>query len=1521
MQYNNILFYLFLFFGTISEVYSFTFYINKNNYQYYYYQLNSVERNIYNEIINNLDNIILENDYIYLNTTDLIRSFKGKHASESSTIQNSYLIFSNQLNKFRNYFNNAKISLRSDYPELSFIDWDDLDIEYTKNGKLILVHNEKVIVEKLIEDPNTNNTITTTDNQYEKSYKYLYKGLTENLNSKEDNLKEIDDLLIKQVEFIYYKIIKNAFIDIPIIVNPEFSWSVSSLRDGINTVISNVIDNIYENVKEFDIDNITYGKNNITDSQYIDRNANEVYSLFKSGYATSANLAKIFKLAMDYIGIDCVLIWGKTTDNVKKNNTNSLEIWNSIKLFNEWYSIDVAFNYYNICMFDEVTKTREIKLNSFVDCATEKWNEKNKSNNDANIFIPYTFFGSVYTSYYLEEDSFMINLEDTYVLFPKLSQQNYELIMDLKLNNQNYNITTLIINKVSANKANKISETANDIDMKESILKLTTEKTKKKRENNQSSLFKQYDLFVKINVKSIDFQLNDNELLENTILSYDIFSETFDVNSMSYLLVKEIQETKYVKIYNNDKKSNKRFNNEDINIEMEYSIKNISSNKNGTFFNNNNNNNNNSNNKFASSNFSNIDNMVEKEKKENMYINLQNITSTNDYNMDQNINDLNESLDNDIYSEDYTYVLLTKNYTTYQFITGHTFTNINNDRVSSQYLTIYIVTVPISKFNSMYGENFSIGKEGYEEVVEDGEVVMKKYNDWSNFYNKYKNTFEILYQSKYMFFDTSPPLIRHVVTINYKESSPLPNYYIDLKSTNITVCYNQPLILKDELSIDINYSLTKPILDKNKNKLLYSTRYLQYNSETNCINFEFSPDISISNVIYYFHIKGLTTQNNLKPASFSYTIFPMDDYESQRNILYQDDLNDETPSSKIVYSIPNDDIDIIMFYDEHNNVYYKNDILLSSSAVKEGIKENMKDILIKNDNYYNDTEINTEILTKIDIRATTGVSLVSTTPLEILIPWSNQFKRYNYNTYKCYMFDINEENNSNGVSKCSLKFYSHGVIINITSSQYLWIISYQEEETNKDFQNKYYRINYNINQNLLNGEFKQNEDSSSKNEQDLIQVSNISNENNSNVNINHEKDKIYHNYEKNICKSLDIIYQKKLDKMNYRVENVIIDQIYNCYFDIRTKFKYYCYNTNTGDVITTKNGKCKIKKGKAKHKIYKKNNFFYNENSNYARNTKEVNNTKVFIPQYGLESTLLYFSVILPLDYGVKEISIINKETEEVMYTSSENKDEIECISKNRSYRIKMPSNDIEISIEYASNNLRVEYIIVDNYQINIQEGQYFYYAVVKDKNDITQKPIIIKTENPYVTYNISYFILNEEIYIIFISPNNEYSSYTIRYVSKNNFSYQSSVSMFYINKEPIISYPYNSNIFIYCNSDPYLSTTDIIENISIKESNTVSLSFSEQGDKISVKVTSESMNNYNMYNIVPLDENDDVFNLYCVSSISDNDLNSNDDNKSNNSNNNNDNNNKSFSSLKCNYSNLKNTIIVLIITYIYLFI
>lgn len=65
------------------------------------------------------------------------------------------------------------------------------------------------------------------------------------------------------------------------------------------------------------------------------------------------------------------------------------------------------------------------------------------------------------------------------------------------------------------------------------------------------------------------------------------------------------------------------------------------------------------------------------------------------------------------------------------------------------------------------------------------------------------------------------------------------------------------------------------------------------------------------------------------------------------------------------------------------------------------------------------------------------------------------------------MFDINEENNSNGVSKCSLKFYSHGVIINITSSQYLWIISYQEEETNKDFQNKYYRINYNINQKLV----------------------------------------------------------------------------------------------------------------------------------------------------------------------------------------------------------------------------------------------------------------------------------------------------------------------------------------------------------------------------------------------------------------------------------------------------------------------
>eukprot|EP00833_Pecoramyces_ruminatium_P010036 jgi/Orpsp1_1/1184068/evm.model.c7180000087875.1 len=408
----------------------------------------------------------LENDYITFNTTTLIYSYKSSHILDNTTIQNIYLIFSKQLNEFRNYFNNAKFAVRNDYPELCFIDWEALDIDYTQNGKLILVHKEEIIIEKIIKDPINNETVTSNEIQYKKSYKYIYKGLTENIKA-EHNLETINNLLSEQTEFIYYKIIKNAFVDVPVVSTSDYYWGVSSLNYGINTIINNIIDNIYKYVKYFDNDNITYGKNNITESLYIDRNANEVYGLFKSGYATSINLAKTFKLAMNYIGINCVLVWGTTTNNVIKNNSNSNEMWNAINLFDEWYSIDIAFNYYNICMVDNSIKKRDLN----VDCATEKWNQKSNDDEDVIDLTPYTLFGSEYTSQYLKENCSILTSEDTYFIFPKLSEQNYVLIMNPRLFNENYNITVLTdVDKISLNKLYNHANNINNINSKQDIL-------------------------------------------------------------------------------------------------------------------------------------------------------------------------------------------------------------------------------------------------------------------------------------------------------------------------------------------------------------------------------------------------------------------------------------------------------------------------------------------------------------------------------------------------------------------------------------------------------------------------------------------------------------------------------------------------------------------------------------------------------------------------------------------------------------------------------------------------------------------------------------------------------------------------------------------------------------------------------------------------------------------------------------------------------------------------------------------
>ncbi|OUM67336.1 hypothetical protein PIROE2DRAFT_58817 [Piromyces sp. E2] len=1374
MRYFCILIYLLPIFGIFKKVSTFTFFLNKNNYQYYYNQLNNVERNIYNSIINNIDNVILENDFVYLNITTLIHSTKSCHTSEFSTYQNLYLIFEEQLNSFRNYFNNAKNAARYDYPELSFIDWDALDIDYHENGRLILVHKELVKYKGVFFKDSLNDTVPTSNGIYENTFTYLYKGLTNSTGKKRNSKDKITDYINEQTNFIYYEIIKNAFVDVPIVVGSDYYWTVSSFNNGINTIINNVINNIYSKVKSFDTEDITFNKNNITDYEFMDRNAEEVYGLFKSGYATSVNLAKTFKLAMDYIGIKCVLVWGKTTDNVKINKVERTEMWNAINIFDEWYSIDLAFNYYKVCKLNSDRK-RGLKLNTFVDCQVDNDEEKSNKNN----LIPYTLFGSELAKNYLIEDSSVFTSLDTYLLFPKLSQQNYELYMDIKNSGSQLNITML--NNVS------FIDTFKNLNNIHTTSKEKEEKNNTKRSSSSNS--KKDDMFVNINVKSVDFKMNNKDLIENIILSYDVFSEEFDVNTMSYLLVKTIQET--------------------------------------------------------------------------------------------------------------------------------------SEYASNQYITFYMTSVPISYWYDIFGENFSIGKEGFEEVIENGKIIVKKYNDWSKFLKKYKNKFEILHESKQKFYDASPPLLQYGASINYKKSSPLPNYYINLKTTNVTICYNQPLIKSvEELSIHTKYSIFKPLLKDEKENVNFIINHLKFNEETNCIHFEFTPDSRISNIIYHFNIQGLQTNDYLTPVDFSYIIFPEKDYEQQRILYYHSIISDKIPSSKLSYSIPDSTVSNQIYYDGYNNIYYPNDVLLLSKKIKEETKEKMSKILMEKEAQYNSTKINTEYLTEITIKSTTGVTLKATSSLEILIPWTDNFKQYNFNTYKCYLFTIDSQGNPNTLNNCNFKFYSHGVITKIRSSQYIWIISY-ESQTNNQVTHKRHNIYYNTFIDIIKESKGEDDLTNSKSQEKGIHSNEFTVTNSSYSIINYDRDGVHHNYEDDICKTLNVIYNEKIDDMNQPTEKVVIDNKYNCYFNLKTKFKYYCHNIYTNEIITNKNGKCvfegvkqkpnknKIKKTKHVNKNKKgKNNtdkrdYFYSlDNGDLMLSSSEISDIDIIVPENALESTLVYFSV-LPLEgYGVKDISVINKNTGEVIYSSTKDKRVIECIKINQSYRFVMPSTDIEISVEFAFNDLRVEYIIVDEYRLNIIEGCYLYYAVIKDKNDITEKPIIIKTENPYVTYNISYFILNEEIYITLIAPNNEYVSYTIRYISKDDFSDRSSVSMIYIDKKPIIEYKDNSYIFIYCNTNPSTVFNDIIDRVSIKELGTAKIISEIQGNKVLVNVIAENNYNSTLYTLVPLNKNDKEFSIYCPSSISDSNLNT-DNDKNDSSNNMDDNKNTSLAfSIRSKYVN-----------------
>jgi len=1506
MRYHHLLIYLFLIIGIFKEAQAYTFFLNKNNYQYYYYQLNNVERNIYNSILNSIDDIILENKYIYLNITNLIQSTSSSHDTDKFTYQNLYLIFKEQLNEFRGFFNNAKYAARNDYPELSFIDWDALDIDYYQKGKIALVHRKEILKEKALFDSNLNDTVVTTEIEYENTNKYLYEGLTQISQKKIRSTQVIKDLIDEQTNFIYYDIIKDVFVDVPIVEGTDYHWTVSSFNYDINTIINNIIDNLYKSVTEFDYENVTFGKKNITDNQFTFRNGNEIYGLFKSGYATSINLAKAFKLAMDYIGIDCVLVWGKTKDSVKNENSDSSEMWNAINLFNKWYSIDLSFHYYKICKLEMGSK-RGLKLDTFTNCQYDKRSNDDITDMDSNSV--YTLLGSELISNYLIEDSTVFTSPETYLLFPKLSQQNYELTHDEVISN-NFNVTRLnsVDNSVTFKNINNVN---------------TKEKIKKRYDT------KKYDMFVNANIKSMDFKI-DNQYIENTILTYDIFTKNFDVESMSYILVKHVQETKLVKMYLNSKKTDsaKRFeddndtsfNNTNVKyIKHRFELSNIDNPKNlNSFYNN-------DNNHFTTLGMTEINGiLINTEKIPVFYSNKTNNSGIDDINVIQennvdsarpnyNFNSTNKNNNTTSFTidsvvsieDDYTYVPLTVNYTTYQFIPGHSFININNEDISSQHITFYLVSVPISYWYKIFGENFSIGKEGFEEVIENGKIKLKEYNDWTYFLKNFKDEFHILNEFKYKYHDSSPPITHSGSTIDYINSSPLPNYFLNLQTTNVTICYNQPLNLNDdELGITITYSLTKPILEEEESNVYYSVRNLKFNKKTNCVDFEFSPDLRISNIIYYFKINGLIADNHLTPVFFSYIIYPESDYESQRNVLYQASFNDKASTSKMSYSIPYNANNNLMFYDKNNNIFYRNDVIIQSRNIHEETQTLMKQLLQQKESIFNNTEINFEYLKEINIKTKIGAPLKATTSFEILIPWSDQLKKFNYNTYKCYTFTKDTEGKPINLSNCTLKFYSSGIITKIRSSQYIWIISYKSTSNNQ-FSYKQYSISFSGYMDIFESLYNTNNSNMDMDDQE----NNSGDDNFESASIqNADRNDIHYNTEEDICKTLEIISKQIMPDVKHR-ENVVIDNHYNCYFDLKTNFKYYCHDLEKGQFITNENGKCKIK---TKQDLHKNNNFLrknkhrnktyknkfrnshnkrdiplYLETNDFMVSSYRIDNIPSIIPNNGLESTLVYFTVSPPENLGVKEISIIKKDTQEVMFTSSSNKKIIECINLNHSYRFTMPSYDIELSIEFASNNLKVEYIMIDDYQLNIVEGRYIYYVVVKDKEDITEKTINIKTESPYVTYNISYFILNDEIYITLIAPNNEYKTYTIKCISKDDdYSNRSTVSMFYINKKALENYPDNSYIFIYCNPDPSIDYNDLLDKIKTKENNDAKISSDVQGNKISVKVVAENNYNYSMYTIVPVDQTNDAYRYYCISSLPDNDLNKGDD-KTNDKNNN----------------------------------
>ncbi len=90
-------------------------------------------------------------------------------------------------------------------------------------------------------------------------------------------------------------------------------------------------------VHDYIIENCTYDLDALDERKTVSQHSSTAYGVLKNGKSICLGYTKTFKIFMDYLGIECIIVEGTA-------NGGEDHAWNMVKIDETWYNVDVTWD-------------------------------------------------------------------------------------------------------------------------------------------------------------------------------------------------------------------------------------------------------------------------------------------------------------------------------------------------------------------------------------------------------------------------------------------------------------------------------------------------------------------------------------------------------------------------------------------------------------------------------------------------------------------------------------------------------------------------------------------------------------------------------------------------------------------------------------------------------------------------------------------------------------------------------------------------------------------------------------------------------------------------------------------------------------------------------------------------------------------------------------------------------------------------------------------------------------------------